>query len=394
MTPEELGRVRQGENERVEWKETASDAEALLHAVCALANDLNDSGTPGFVVIGLTNQGQVRGTDISDEAQQRLTNRLTSIKIVPNPSCSIETVQAEGRDLLVVRVQPYAVPPVVMVDRVPWVRVGTTTRRATDADVTRLQERRPENALPFDLRSLQGATLADLDLTQLRATYEAQRIENHDLDTYPEFEKWLAQQDLVRNRDGTWVPNPAAILVYGIDPQTHFPGAIIEFARYAGNDFDSQIASRKPISGNLRDQLDVLWAQLNAHVAEIPTAVDGIRTPYVPQYPLDALKELARNAVQHRLYQGTNAPIRVSWFDDRIVFNNPGGPFGQASEGEFGSHSDYRNPTITRLLAGLGYVERLGRGIRIVRTLLQRNGNPPLVVETDGFTTVTVRNRP
>jgi len=42
----------------------------------------------------------------------------------------------------------------------------------------------------------------------------------------------------------------------------------------------------------------------------------------------------------------------------------------------------------------LGYVQRLGRGVRLVKKYLVREGHPPLEVETDGFTTVTVRRRP
>jgi hypothetical protein len=74
------------------------------------------------------------------------------------------------------------------------------------------------------------------------------------------------------------------------------------------------------------------------------------------------LKEPARNVVQHRRYDATNGPARVTWFDDRIESSNPGGRFGAASEGEFGEHSDYRNPTTTARLAEQGYVQRLGRG--------------------------------
>jgi predicted HTH transcriptional regulator len=73
------------------------------------------------------------------------------------------------------------------------------------------------------------------------------------------------------------------------------------------------------------------------------------------------------------------------------MFSNPGGPFGQAGQGEFGAHADYRNPTLTRWLVELGYVEQLGRGIRLVQRRLAENANPELEVETDGFTRVTVR---
>jgi ATP-dependent DNA helicase RecG len=93
------------------------------------------------------------------------------------------------------------------------------------------------------------------------------------------------------------------------------------------------------------------------------------------------------------LYEGTNAPARVEWFTDRVVFSNPGGPFGRASEDAFGEHSDYRNPRLTGGLLELGYVQRLGRGVRRIEKQLRANGNPPLLVETDGFTSITVRRR-
>jgi ATP-dependent DNA helicase RecG len=204
---------------------------------------------------------------------------------------------------------------------------------------------------------------------------------------------WVTQLELGRPVQDVWTPYAGAILLHGQTPQGLVPGAVVEMVRYGGVEVSGPVVWRRTITGTLPDQLDTLWAQISAHVAEVPTRKEGIATPYVPEYPPDALKELARNMVQHRLYEGTNAPGRVEWFDDRIVFSNPGHPFGRASEGDFGAHADYRNPTVTRGLVALGYVERLGRGVRLVRTLLQRNGNPDLEVEVDGFTTVTVRRR-
>jgi ATP-dependent DNA helicase RecG len=154
---------------------------------------------------------------------------------------------------------------------------------------------------------------------------------------------------------------------------------------------DAPVVWRRTVTGTLPDQLDALWAQVSAEVTNVASEKGGTGAPSVPEYPIDALKELARNLVQHRLYEGTHTPGRVEWFSDRIAFSNPGGPFSTASEGDFGAHADYRNPAITRGLFELGYVERLGRGIRLVRRLLLRNGNPALEHGVDGLTTVTVR---
>jgi len=393
MTPDELRDAFAEEGERAERKESDRDADEILRAACALANDLQQSGRPGYLVLGLDKKGRTVGVDASDEGVQRLVNRLTSTKILPTPSFSVEVVPSQGLSVIVVRVQPYPVPPIVKVDGVAWVRVGNTTRRATAADLARLSERRPVHTLPYDLRPLGAASRDDLNLELLRNRFSAEKEVDPERDTFPSFEAWLSQRDVLRQLADGWAPTAAGLLVYGLDPRRCLPGAIVELARYAGLDFDAPISSRKTISGPLGDQLQTLWTQLQAHVSEVPGPQVGIRSPYYPEYPLEGLKELARNLVQHRLYEGTNAPSRIAWMDDRVVFTNPGSRFGLASEGEFGEHSDYRNPTVTRFLVELGYVERLGRGIRRVRVELERNGNPPLEVETDGYTTVTVRRR-
>lgn len=392
MTPDELQEVFAGESERIEWKQSASDVNEILRAACALANDFGDSRRSGFIALGVAKDGRIVGLDGDlDLEQQKLSNRLSSIKLLPTPAYSIEVVDRNGRTVLIVRIDPYPVPPVVQVDGVAWVRKGTVTERAREADLIRLRERRPEARQPFDHRTVPGASLGDLRASSFQAMYLAALEGNHDPGSFPDIESWLTRKDLGRHVQANWVPNATAILLFGESPQVFFPGAVVEFVRYGGTDVEAPVVVRKTVAGTLSDQLESLWAQLSAHLASVPAPANGIKTPYRPEYPLEALKELARNLVQHRLYEGTNAPARVEWFDDRIVFSNPGGPFGHASEGEFGSHADYRNPTLTRWLVELGYVEQLGRGIRLAHRMLAQNGNPEMEVETDGYTIVSLR---
>jgi ATP-dependent DNA helicase RecG len=379
----------------VEWKESAQ-RDDLLQTVCAMANDLRDCHQPGYVLLGVRRDGTPVGvgrTAELDPLQQKLSDWLRSTKIAPTPSFAMRVEQVRGQHVMVLVIQPYPVPPIVMVDGTAWVRVGTTTRRATEADLTRLRERRPEHLLPFDLRPCRGATLPDIDQRKLREIYEADRARRGEAETFPVFEAWLTQKQLGRPAGGGWAPNTACVLLFGLSPQSFLPGAKAEFVRYGGLDVEAPVTERKTIAGTLPDQLESLWAQLSAHLTLVPAGASGPTTPYVPLYPLDALRELARNMVQHRQYEGTHAPGRVEWYDDRIEFYNPGAPFGRASEGQFGDHADYRNPIITQHLVELGYVEQLGRGIRLVRLLLERNGNPQLEARTDGYTRVIVRAR-
>jgi ATP-dependent DNA helicase RecG len=397
MNDSELELALAGESPRVEWKQSDKNAD-ILDAVCALANDLGASGAPGYVVLGMRKDGKLVGLEHADEAsrdraQQAIASQLSSIKILPNPSVDVHPREREGVWFMVLKVEPYAVPPIVKVNQTAWVRVGTVTRRANDADIARLNERRPENTRPFDLRVLPDATLDDLDLRELGSLHAAAKLDAGDPETFPDLEHWLRQRELIALRDGVWRPNAAAMLQFGLSPQSYVPGAYVEIVQYRGDDYESEVVARKTVTGTVSGQLDSIWQDITSRIVETPTADEGMKTHYGPQYPLNALKELARNMLQHRLYGGTSAPARISWFVDRVVFNNPGGPYGQASQGELGDHSDYRNPTLTRELVAQGYVERLGRGIVLARRALDKNGNPPLRVDTDGFTTITVRAR-
>jgi ATP-dependent DNA helicase RecG len=85
------------------------------------------------------------------------------------------------------------------------------------------------------------------------------------------------------------------------------------------------------------------------------------------------------NAVLHRTYEKTNAPIRINWYNDRIEIFSPGGPYGNVTPENFGEPgiTDYRNPNIAVVLKTFGYIQAFGRGIAIARSELQKNGSPP-----------------
>jgi ATP-dependent DNA helicase RecG len=105
---------------------------------------------------------------------------------------------------------------------------------------------------------------------------------------------------------------------------------------------------------------------------------------------------LARNAILHRTYEGTNAPVRINWFSDRIEIHSPGGPFGQVTKENFGQPgvTDYRNPHLAEAMRVLGYVQRFGLGIQIARQMLADNGNPPPEFDVEqNFILALVRRR-
>ena len=125
--------------------------------------------------------------------------------------------------------------------------------------------------------------------------------------------------------------------------------------------------------------------KLEAHVESARDFTSGPVEIQRPDYPIVALQQLSRNAILHRNYEGTNAPVRISWFSDRIELLSPGGPFGQVNKANFGRPgiTDYRNPHLAEAMRNLGYVQKFGVGIELARRSLGENGNLPLEFQVE-----------
>ena len=111
---------------------------------------------------------------------------------------------------------------------------------------------------------------------------------------------------------------------------------------------------------------------------------------------MEALQQITRNAVMHRTYEATNAPVHVYWFNDRIEVTNPGGAFGAVTSESFGEPGlvDYRNPNLADAMKTLGYVQRFGVGIPIAKKLLAEAGHPePEFNVSASVVSVTIRGR-
>lgn len=172
-------------------------------------------------------------------------------------------------------------------------------------------------------------------------------------------------------------PTVLGLLVLGFNPSGFIPGAYLQFVRYDGSGLDAPIADEQELRANVVDFARRLEALLRGHLHTRVIAETGLQERPQPDYPFAALREACMNAVMHRNYETSYAPIRILWFDDRIEISNPGGPFGQVRQDNFDRVCDYRNPSLAAAMKALGYVNRFGRGIGRIRAALAENGNPP-----------------
>jgi ATP-dependent DNA helicase RecG len=192
------------------------------------------------------------------------------------------------------------------------------------------------------------------------------------------------------------VPTIAGILVLGTRPRDFVPGSYIQFLRIAGTQLGDPIHDAKECDGPISYLIRQVDEKLGSHNRIAVDTTSGPREARSSTYPIVALEQLVRNAVMHRTYEGTNAPVRVYWYDDRIEVDSPGGPFGLVTVASFGQPGvlDYRNPILAEAMRVLGLVQRFGFGIPIVRRALHDAGHEPPEFQVDAnWVRCTIRAR-
>lgn len=247
---------------------------------------------------------------------------------------------------------------------------------------------------PFDVRPCLDARLDDLLIPSFLTDYLPRAIDPAVLaENRRSVEDQLASLRFYDSRKR--VPTNAGVLLFGRDPLVWLPGAYIQFVRYAGVTLAEAVASQMAITGTLLTQLRQLDQLLPIQIQTARVPVEGgLRHEDRPDFPLGAVRELVLNAVMHRTYEGTSAPVRINWFADRIEIQSPGGLYGQVTPENFDRVSDYRNPVIAEAMKVLGYVEKFGTGIARARAALNANVNPAPAFEFEAtHVLVTIRRR-
>jgi len=369
------------ESDRVERKAALSEPDRICEAICAFANDLPNHRKAGVIFIGIHDNGSCANLAITDKLLLSLSDLRSNGNILPFPTMTVQKRILNGCECAVIVVHPADDPPVRFRGRT-WIRVGPRRAIATPEEERRLSEKRRSKNLSYDIQPISDATLEDIDIDLFKRVYLPAALP---ADILAENQRTTLQQlsslrFATAGLEAEAKPTVLGILTVGKDPRFFLPGAYIQFLRFDGTKLSDPIKDQKEINGPLSDSLRTLNETFQINIS---TATDITTEPVEirhPDYPIVALQQLARNAILHRTYEGTNAPVRIYWYSDRIEIHNPGGPYGQITRENFGNPglTDYRNPHLAEAMKNLGYIQRFGVGIALARQELAKNNNPPL----------------
>lgn len=397
FTDEELLQIIAGdEADRVEFKASLSgDSPGKIREdICAFANDLPNHEEPGFVFVGVKKDKTIVGLQVTDELLRQLADMKTDGNIVPPPSLTVEKRVLVGKEIAVIKVEPSDSPPVRYSGTIR-IRIGSRRGIANAQDERILNEKRKYKDAPFDIYAIPKTGLSDLNVIQFEREYLAQAFDPKILAVNKRtLEERLSVTKMIDSVD-VGLATVLGLLVLGKTPQDFLPGAYIQFLRIDGKELADPILDSEEIRGTISDQTRRLDDKLIAYNQVAVDIMSGPVEKRTSLYPIEALQQITRNAIMHRTYEGTNAPIRVTWFNDRIEVLSPGSTYGAITKENFGEPgvTDYRNPNLADAMRTLGYVQRFGMGIYIARTALRESGHPEPVFEIlENFIRATIRS--
>ncbi len=349
----------------------------VREAVCAFANDLPNNNRSGVIFIGVEDDGAPSKEEISDELLRNLADMKTDGRITPLPALTVEKRRLQGSDMAIVTVAPSDMPPVKFDGRI-WIRTGSRRAIANEQEERILIEKRRYKNIPFDIFPVPSAKITDLSRSIfendfLPVAFAADVLEANGR-TY---EERLASTKMIVSPEDT-TPTVLGLLTIGKNPQAFLPGAYIQFLRIGGIKLSDPVVDEERISGTFSDVLRQAEGKIKSHNRTSIDITSSATHKVDFLYPPAAVQQILYNAILHRTYENTHAPVRITWFDNRIEISSPGGPYGNVTMQNWGRPgiTDYRNPNIAEVLKIFGYVQSFGRGLAVAAEQMKSNGNP------------------
>lgn len=352
----------------------------LSNAICAFANA--DGGT---IAIGISDRKRkVEGVDRYEE-------RLNELLRVPldycNPSVSINTelvecINDQGKPdhVLLMHINPSSVLHANHSDNV-YLRVGDKCKKLSFYD--RLALMHAKGVQDYEDESVEGATIADLDLTVVEAYCK------HIGYTKTPDEYIRENKKFVTTKDGKDRVSVAAILLFGKNPQVFFPRAIIRFLRYDGTEAkvgtDMNVVKDVIFEGRILDQVEKAIEFLKTQVKERTyLSHDGVFVTK-EEYSEFVRTEIVVNAVAHRDYGIRGTDIQIKMFDDRLEVDSPGSFAGMVKKDNIRFTHFSRNPKIATFLKDYDYVKEYGEGVDRMCKELEAVGLPDPAFDNSTF---------
>lgn len=356
----------------------------ILEVICSFLN-----GDGGWIVVGYDGLSfhKLSG-DLPDMVSEL--KGIIAEQIFPQPLVDVRGEIFENHGSLLVNVikgsrQPYSFK------KKYFIRKGAATREATPDDVSILLRTSNEYNSTWEKQTTIDATINDLVNDEIQTTIsEAVKIgrgKSLPMDASG-FLNYFQMADYNQVRNGS-------IVLFGKDPVKFIPQCqirltMIPFGK-TGSRFEDTLV--------IEDNLFTAYERLQDYFKKsLPMQSQFRHNDWDritrEKYPMDALDEALLNAMVHRDYSDISGDITINIFPDKIEITNSGEipPDIITSKNKIKEHhSVLRNPTIAHIFYLRGKIEKLGRGLSLIKNRFEEYDlKTPEWTVRGGYTTLTL----
>ncbi len=343
--------IREGESDRVEFKESAKDVDK---EIVAFAN-----ANGGYLIIGISDNGEVVGVTKKDE--EKINSVIQNIR--PKPEMKISKVTINKKKLIVIEIKKSN--KLVFLGKVAYIRIGRGIRPLELEEIVQ----RASEIVQFYF----DEQVTNIDVKEINKEYFnfylKKRKEIRNISPVNDFIKDLIKSKAIVKKGKKYYLRFAALLFFTTDPQKFYDYTKVKII---GIDEENNVLWEKEFTGPIWKQVDEIEKFFLSNIKKVKFFV-GWERKEMYEYPLKALREAVTNALIHRNY-AIPTEVKIFIYPNKIVIRNPGS-FPPGVNENYPEHIP-RNKLLCKYMYDIGYIEKYGIGIELIKSEVKKH---PLV---------------
>ncbi len=387
--------------ERIEFKK-GWNPEAVMHTMCAFANDLHNWGG-GYIIIGIEEKDGrpvLPPAGLDENVLDKIQKEIIELghKIQNNYFPIIQPYIFQNKHVLILWCPAgdhrYYTAPAKLIkkneekqsqQRNAYVRIGSETLIAKGEILEQLHELAAR--IPFDDRINNRATINDLDLGLVQAYLQEIKSGLYAESTKMTITDLARAMYIAKGPDEFLRPINVGLLFFSKHPEDFFPRSWIEVVIHkddTGTQFEESYF-KGPIHLQLREALRFIkTTTIKEKVVKMDDRAEADR---FYNFPYVALEEALANAVYHKGYD-IGIPVEVQIFPDKISILNFPGPMPPIDKNALKNKRQVlsrnsRNRRIGDFFKELDLTEGRNTGFPKIYNAMEKNGSPKPIFETD-----------
>jgi ATP-dependent DNA helicase RecG len=379
--------LKQRNQSNIEFR-ASYDVTGTAATVCAF---LNADG--GWIVIGHSGKEALGIIDEIAEKVDALQNCFMEC-ISPQPLIDVRTDQFDELQMILINVikgarQPYSF------DRAYYIRKNKESVPVNPDDLSILMRASNGFDSSWEKMTALSAEIEDLNRDEIERTItEAERYGRGKAlpERVDEFLNYFQLADHHQLKNG-------AVLLFARDPGRYLPQCRIRITAIPHGKSGSKFSD----SLIIEDNLFVAFSRIQEYFIRTFPLLSEFHSDHWDRtnrekYPVDALDEAILNAMVHRDYGDFSGEITINIYPEKMEIINSGEfpPDIIKGKNQFKEHhSVLRNPTIAHMFWLRGKIEKIGRGLNLIRNRFTEQGlKTPEWTTQSGYTKLTLFSEP